>query len=506
MKTKKLICALLALIMALCAFPFCAHAEEEKPEFKRIIPSLKYAWIDDNTYYLGGNITYERSRDGVNWQKTYEKEDEGLPLYPKAKTYFRIKCDYLDDNNKVYKTAYSDIKSVMPDASRILSDDPDAVETNDFSSLQYKEELTWTIDKSLKSLLDGFEVYRSVNNGKFKKFKTVSIDKINHKDSSSFLYSINVAPIKRAAFCFKYRICPYYIDEDGVKHINTSVGGEETATFTDRFRFAKFKKMKNGLKVTVDKTVKAKEYKVKYWIYSKKTSKRIKKDSFVTGNKVFTIKGINPKKHNYRIIIYPSWDKFMPNCYMNYSTWQPDQFLSSLHRRKVNKIEVLNVRGKKSHKEKSIKLTKEDKRIIKRFIKKNYGKKDYIPAETAHEICGWIGWNVNVDSGEKNASKAAVKAALVDKLASPSQANLAMAKVFAYLGYKVTLVKGVHIYDGKETNLDWCEIQLLGEPCITDTRIGTGSFQLFCNSYQQYGCFYLINGSPAGEDNPDTDY
>lgn len=495
---KRIAAVILSVFLVFVSLPMTAMAEDAPPMLRVVDNDMESAYIDwdFNKGYSDGAII-EKSSDGNEWVQVANVQVPGysVKLAPKKVEYYRINC---------YKTVYnSDTDKYVPfyeGASEPATLCPDLNEASGspyYSINSTKKKILLTLEYSnyYYKYTSGFDIYKGVNGGKLKYYRTLKASKYKSKDDYYHYYTIKDTAPNKNAYNVKYLFVPYFkangIKYDfrndsnvvNAKYVNDSL--VNAVTYSD--------KVKINLN-TLGGTVK---YKIAYTKYNRKSGKRYKTVTATTKKKSYTISGVSSKKYGFELSITPTWSNGYESYTLNFDSQEGTALMNNPKKVKRTTIDVINTRTKKSYKHWTITLTKSEKKIIKDFFYKKYKGNNPSRAEMAKYAFDWIHKNVDYDYSYSKVTASCTESIFKKKAGQCLQYNGAMAEVLTYLGYEARVIEGYRANkSGKPTvNHFWCEVKINGEWYLMETgnEGKNGWWQHYCEPYR-YGDGYTKNG------------
>ncbi len=507
--TKRLCSALLCVITLLSAFPLNAFAYE----FPQQAPELTYHDSDYKCAEFGGTLTIEginpvydieRSTDGKTWGNITHEDiynDYNIELLKKVPaTYFRFRVLWTDEKTgKKFYSLYSNVVKVEQNFRELLysSDVEEPYASND------KVEIKWNVSKDVKDCIDGFLVYRALNGGDYKEIGTVSASKFEKFDKYDIEYTFKEKAPNKYAYIAKYKIIPYFNTANG-KYFKES---SKVVTRAENVNYDMVTVIPNKNSVVIKFKKPDKNTKFIIWYntegdydgFDKKRAKKI-----TTSKTKVVLKNIKYAKTNCYIRIVPAWGDLKIKEAMYLESYRSAPAIAKAKRKHRKKVPVIDVKGKKTRKKKSIKISKKDKKIIKKFLNKKSIKKQKTMEDKVYKIFDELQYKTKLDKSGKSAKLSDIQAALVKRRATKSQVNRAAAIILCYLGYEARIVKGevkeqqdVEPYNDYMMNLDWIEIKIKGRWYVCDVRFMGGKPNIVALNYPETGAYFYKNGKPA---------
>lgn len=352
--------------------------------------------------------------------------------------------------------------------------------------------LSWYFDSYYYKSIEGFYILESVNGGDFNTVKTVSI-------STDYRYSLSFSSPSRYCYCVKFKICPYYTKlgktyqssskEEAASYVSDSVVSISTKSNAVQLNFNNYSNAK---------------FKIDYYQYNiSARSYSGLKTAYASGSS-YSIAN-NSRYTALDISVTPYWGSTLGETIYGLFSHEGMNLLKNAGKSKTNKIKVINTRKKKAKTAWTEKLTKKDKKIIKKFFYKKYKGKYPSRAEMAEYAYKWIHYNVKYaydkhPKTKKNLYKKIAKCSYVEaifnkKLGQCLQYNGAMAKVLTYLGYESRIIMGVR---ASGTSHYWCEVKINGRWYLIETGNydKNGEWMHFVELYGD-GMGYKKCGKPA---------
>ena len=461
---KRVIAALLFAVTLLSVFPLNASAASVlaygnvvlKSYYRTGDTSVDLEWSIKDRYFEETDI--ERSYDLVKWERidyVDNGENTGYAyINPKKITYLRVNCCYMEEEAPYNYICYapSNVVTVYP---KIEPVEPDVYETVG------KAEISWFIGGEYeKKLIDGFDVFTSLNNGKEKLSKTVSV-KSGGKDSC---YNTVIKGLPKDFYLIKCRVKPYFM-YNGKKYYAADKAKQITRVHYNETRLMKCVTKRN--KITVSLTDKAliSGYKIVCKKYKLSNGKTVSKKTLNTKKTKLVFK-TDTKNYGYTFTVYPLINGKKTNASGYVDSHDCDTLMSSVKTKKRSGFKIVNTMGKKERVSEKVTLTKKDKKIIKAFFKKLYkGKKYPSKPEMACEALEWINMAVKYDSPGDYGNLRFTDAIFNHRRGQCKQYNGAFAMVLTYLGYEARLIEGYR-FDSKTNKYSkqhyWCEVKLNG--------------------------------------------
>jgi hypothetical protein len=495
----------LILVFSICA-PMTAHAQTPALRIftgnSRNTENVMVEWDDNLVPYY--SVRFEISYDNVNWQFLENNDNTGsVSINTPAKTaaYYRY-IPYTEhicyDEDGTIDEQYTEYGEPSP--SLFIPTYAPTFHFGPMSSQHLKTyaNIEWYARKGSDEYIDGFYVFCSVNGGEYKLIRDVPFSEYKsvEKDGSRNYSIKHNDPSNVTAFYARYMICGYYKYNGQVYYFL-----DETETpFAYYYAGSGFFRMttkKNGVQLNWENLGSDFVYKLTYARYNLKTNKFSKEKEITIKDCSYFLK-TDTKKYGYWVYLEPYRGKenmeyaFPPLQDSNYGT----AHLRNAKLVKNNRIKVINARKKKS-KTKTVKLSKNDKSILKKYCEKEFKGVYLDEASRAEETNHWIFQNVKY-SKSKVKSKSDVEAVFSKKRANPEQANRAFAALLSYLGYDVRLIEG-KLKTG--ANHCWIEIKCGDEWRMCDTGFyqnKNSKYQSFFYPYKK-SKGYMKNGKVIGK-------
>ena len=398
-----------------------------------------------------------------------------------------------DSSFNVYSQPSNEL-SVSPDVSLLV----DAEEYAFTYASASKAEYYWQVAKRYYKYFDGFKIYASINGAEYKMIKNVAVGSYSSKETYYYEYKVSLKAPSSVGYSVRFRISPYYNYDSKTYQFNPTK--YSTAYYTSP-KFATITTKKDKVVIKIKKAGTSK-VKVVYRAYNMSKHKYSKKKTKTTSKTSFTIKN-NAKKYSLDIDIIPYWGKSAGDV-LEYNSHDANILLKCTPKVKGYKTYNINVQGKKLKKGRTETLSAKDKKIIKDFFDKKYGKNKPSREEMAKYAFDWIHNNVKYayEIHPKTKKKLYAKidnlsyvdAIFNKKLGQCLQYNGAMAKVLTYLGYEARIVQGYRksSYTGEIFQHFWCEVKIYGRWYLMETgnKDKNGSWQHFVELYGD-GAGYL---------------
>ncbi len=486
-KVKRTLAMLLCIATIICSMPFTASAQTAE-SLKLSVTETGYKTVKLTVPANTESEAYsvQRSADGETWQDVTAGKN-GYDLIPKAANYFRLKAV----NKQTSEEAFSASVKVYPDASKFIKKNSFMIYryTNDYSDPTWDSVSTiyWDVyENDETKYIDGYQVYRGEFGSALKPY-----EKMESTQWSGTNYFYDSQPENSLAAYYSYKIVPFYYDTEGKLHLFDGSSKVLTVKFTSS-KIAKLTKKRSSIKVKFPKfpknvtkiSVTLRERGAEVDIDDEDFRKITKTVTIKPDKKTYTFKKLDLPNKRYSVTVVPYFGKLKGKGYRYVidTSWHGLEFVKL---KKHSTIPVINVRGKKTRKEKSLKLTKNDKKLIKKF----FGREEYKSITEAHErarvFCSFINSECVIDKKGKNKKLSDTKAIIVNKCANNRQGIRAIAKALCYLGYNVRIVKGkADFRRGKKKNVnhEWLEINILGKWYIIDIDLGWYYFY-YCDEY-----------------------
>ena len=488
-RIKELFAAALAFVIMLSAMPLSALASGEvkislgyQDDYRAEISIDSY-----DGYY--DTVIIEKSADNASWS-VYSTEDEAYSTVEinvpyKSANYYRVK---LEDSDSGIVSAPSNALLIKSDISEVLSSG--YLYT---SASPEKSVLFWDIGRYSSSYIDGFMIYESVNGGDFKKIKTLAVDKYYEKSNYSYKYKLGRTAPSKVGYFVQYKIYPYF-NFNGKTYSYSGVTPCVASYLSDSCVKVVTKKDKVVIKL---KKLGKVNYKISYTPKNIKKQKYGKTKTKKTSAASYTIKN-KFKTTALDICVTPYIGSVEGGESEYYNSHEGAPLLRGAGKSKKTKIPVLNVQKKKTKTAWNDSLTAKDKKIIKAFFKKKYGKK--LPAREvmAEYAVNWIHNNVKYDTKGKSDKYSYTDAIFNHKVGQCLQYNMATAKVLTYLGYETRLIMGWRgNIKARHWQHFWCEVKINGRWFLVETgNIKDGGWMHFVTLYGD-GLGYIKNNKPA---------
>lgn len=483
---KRTFAVLLCIATIICSLPFTASAQTADG-LKLSLTETGYKTVrltvPDNTESEAYSV--QRSANGETWQDVTAGKN-GYDLISKSANYFRLKSV----NKQTAEEAFSSPVEVYPDASKYIKknsfkiyrvpddySDPtwDSVSMIDWDLCEYDE----------TKFIDGYQVYRGEFGSALKPYENLSANPFAEAN-----YYYDRQPENSLAAYYSYKIVPYYYDTEGKLHLFDGSSKVFTVKYTSS-KIAKLTRKRRSIKVKIPKfpgnvtkiSVTLRERGAEVDIDDENFRKITKTVTLKPDKKTYTFKKLDLPNKRYSVTVVPYFGKLKGKGYKYVidTYWHGLEFVKL---KKHSTIPVINVRKKKARKEKSLKLTKNDKKLIKKFYREEC-KSVTEAHERAWAFNSYINSECVLDKKRKNKNLSDTKAIIVKKCATNRQSTRAIAKALCYLGYNVRIIKGKADFrrgKKKKVNHEWLEINILGKWYIIDIDLGYDYFY-FCDKY-----------------------
>ncbi len=496
---KRVIAALLCAVTLLSVFPLNASAASVladgnvvlKSYYRTGDTSVDLEWSIKDRYFEETDI--ERSYDLVKWERIDyfdNGENTGYAyINPKKITYLRVNCCYMEEEAPYNYICYapSNVVTVYP---KIEPVEPDVYETVG------KAEISWFIGGEYeKKLIDGFDVFTSLNNGKEKLSKTVSV-KSGGKDSC---YNTVIKGLPKDFYLIKCRVKPYFM-YNGKKYYAADKAKQITRVHYDSNKLVKCVTKRKKIILTLADKKLISGYIVKCKKIKLSNGKKVSTKTVRPKNNKLVLNA-DTKNYSYSFSIYPIINGKKTYASAGADSHEWETLMDCVPTKRRSGYKVVNTRGKKERFVKTVKLTKKDKKIIKAFYKKLYkGKKYPAKHDMAYDAFEWIQTKVKYDNSKKIGKLRYTDAIFNRRRGQSEQYNGALAMTLAYLGYEVRLIEGYRFSDKTQkftTEHYWCEIKLNGRwyLCDTGNLLKYPGEQYFVDFYRnslEYGKFGKI--------------
>ncbi len=456
--TARIISVILAAVTVFCALPITALAGDT-PTLTVSEKGLDYAEITWNIDNIGdyGEIKMEKSLDNSSWTNftdfTQYYESAEIKLQSREAAYYRIQLYnydlgvYSQPSNSVL--IYPELSDVLKDYNCYYSASPD------------KAILYFAISKYDINEIDGFKIYSSVNGGSFNYVKGVAAKNYSKAEDYQYLYKVPVTAPSKYGYLVRFKIYPYFVS-GGKTYQYNGMSTVDATYVSDSLVTVVTKKDKVVLKL---KKLGSARYKIQYRPFNIAKQKNGKTKTVYTTKTKYVIKN-KSKTTALTFDITPCWGSYQGETLWDLSSHEGMALLSGSPKVKVNKINVINVKGKKAKTEWTETLTASDKKIIKDFFYDKYKGKNPSRAEMVRYAFNWIHRKVKYDYKYKYGNLPYTKAIFLKKKGQCLQYNGAMAKVLAYLGYESRIIHGT-----RRGNIQhfWCEVKLGGRWYLVET-------------------------------------
>ncbi len=344
--------------------------------------------------------------------------------------------------------------------------------------------ISWQYPKKEISAIDGFYVYRKVpGKSSYEKIGTVSKKAYFYYLDKNYTFEYNDTSKKKVGDIYSYKVLPYYGKLKGTgTAIDVTVEPYMFITLKDK-------------KATVNWSgyPKATEYAVRADVYKKNKEGYFEykgeKDLGTFGKKArnHTFK-LDSKKYIYYIYVTAFKGKGSKKeaiaWYGGQSTDDYRTLLTSTKAGKsIDKVKVVNVRGKEKEVAWTEKITKDEKKIFKEFEALHFQKGMTI-SEKVRYVFNWIHYNTDYDYEYVTSQKYGyVESIFGHKTGQCVQYNGAMVKYLSYLGLTARIIMG---YRMENINHYWGEIKLGGRwYCVeTGNFKKNGSWSNLCERYE----------------------
>ncbi len=490
---KKVFSLIISIIMICSCLPLTAYAEDA-PVLRAVdiySSNADLSWSYSGEY--SGSIV-EKSTDKQSWESVEDTmwDEAYVSLTEKKASYFRVRCYTDDGENRIY-SAYSNVLELYPSLDDVLDSSDAYVEAYEkYSAAE------WSIYKENKSSIDGFLIYKSVNGGEFNYAGSVSVSKPASKSDYLLRYKFKEKAPSKYGYLIKYLVCPYF-SYNNKNYYTYDTSKAQKDSYIDYDNFATVKTGKKKIKIKIKALGGAPEYKIEYQRYNLKSDKYSKAKTVKTKSTSYSIKN-NAAKYGCIFEITPYW-KGEEGRSVYLDSHYGMALMEGAAKSKGKKIKIISTRQKKTKTVKSFKLSAKDKKIIKRFFKKHFKKKNATRAEKALFALEWINKKVKYDYDYKYGNLSYADAIFNKRYGQCLQYNGAFAEVLNYLGYESRIIEGYRINGrtGKPTvNHYWCEVKIHGRwyLCETGNYGKNGDWKYFCSRYEN-SSGYTKNGKPA---------
>ncbi len=450
------------------------------------------------------------SSDGVNFTlynevsetfaSVWSNEDKQMHEYyvTAVTTYWEYVSDgeYYDEVLREYESQPSNKVSVPSfDSDTVWCYYQDDDENNPYIEIDYYQ----TDDEPLNKYFDGYKIFMSVNGGEFNELATLPILDAIYISTSSYgekyyecRYTLpsKLSPGRYRLVAAKYAII------NGVSYCQPD--------FNDYSEFEIWLDAPNAIVKT--KSVKLSWKRVNdasaYQIHQVKNGKD-KIVATVDGKATkYTVKNVDTYKNSYSFYI-TCLSNGVSFC-SSESVYADDSEIrlksAKKSKKKKSYVTVANTRTKKTKTAWNVPITKKDKKIMDRWMKKNF-KKGMTEYEKINYALWWINSKVTYAEGgkyNKIANCSYAEAIFEKKLGQCLQYNGAAAMLLTYMGYDVRIVQGWRGYSMKNKwSHYWAEIKIDGRWYLVETgNHQDGLSPRFAIPYRQTGG-YMLNQKPA---------
>lgn len=356
-----------------------------------------------------------------------------------------------------------------------------------------------TNNEPLDKRYDGYKIFISENNAEFRELATLPLTQAVYDSTDS--YGDNLYKC-RYTFPSKLSLGNYKLVAATYALINGVVYCQP-----DFENFEELKILVDAPKATVKtKSVKLSWEKVKgadaYQIWQIKKGKE-KLVATVKGSKTsYTVKNVDTYKYSYSYYI-TCLSNGVSFCESDYAYTDDEEArfrAAKKSKKKKSYVTVVNTRTKKTTTAWNVPITKNDKKIMDRWMKKNF-KKCLPEYEKIMYVLWWINSKVTYAEGgkyNKIANCSYAEAIFEKKLGQCLQYNGAAAMLLTYMGYDVRIVQGWRGYSMKNKwSHYWAEINIDGKWYLVETgNHQDGLSPHLATPYRQTGG-YMLNQKPA---------
>ncbi len=336
---------------------------------------------------------------------------------------------------------------------------------------------------------DGYRLYQY--NTKTKKYELLK----KTKNTWYELYNEKGFPQMKT---YKFAVKAYVKTDSGTVYSKTSYVSVDTGLSPVSFYL---KPTAKNIKVVWTANPEADGYKI---YRCKEGSYEYSRVKIVKGGKTtsWTDKNANNKKeYSYYVVAYKKIDgkTHESNSYDTVWSDSPESRMNGASLSPHRSFKIYDAQGKATKHYRTVTLSDNDVKIIKKFAKDNF-KKGMTEAEKVRVTLEWINKNVKYASASKDwnliSGLSYVNAIFNKKMGQCAQYNGALAGVMAYLGYDVSMVKGYRgSTTGYKTQHFWTEVKIQGKTYVMETgNYGrNGNWSYYCLTYSECGG-YIKNG------------
>ena len=466
-KTVKLLAVIFAFVMSFSSLPLSAFAQEAELEVKVTAgdeSSAELSLTINNPYLYEVAEVQTKNSDGSWSESETQAFDEviNVGLMPKTVSTFRVRLYYYDYNtSKTVYSKWSNEVTAYPDLTYLFDFERDAYTYASGSQAV----IYWMLSKYSIKYLDGFSVYASTNGGAYKFVKNVAANGYYSTDEYSYEYKCAIKAPSANGYAVNFKVYPYF-NYNSKTYLSKCDDVENAVFLSENYATVTTKKDKVIINF---KKIGASKINIQYSSFNMKTKKSSAVKSVNTTAASYTIKNA-AKNYSLDITVTPYWGSVEGDS-LYLSSHDPMVLLKSVPRSKSKTVKVVSVRGKKAKVHWKEKLTKKDKKIIKKFFYNKYKGKNPSREEMARYAFNWIHSKVKYDYKYKMGNRSYVDAIFNKKMGQCLQYNGAMAKVLTYLGYEARIIEGTRksSYSGTVINHFWCEVKLYGRWYLVET-------------------------------------
>ena len=327
--------------------------------------SMSYTIPDDDSFCF----VVEKSKDGINWKseiRTQNTVDDSYTLYLRSATYFRYRLRWT--NNYTGNYDYSDYSNTVKTYPNLYFIYFEASVTEQDSN-RIKTELS--LPEEYKKYIDGFLLYKSINGSAYKLSKTISVNSITNKVKKTYKYSLSEKTPNKYAYRILYKFVPFINDADK-KYFNLKSNQKCVVDYVGSDIVMAIPH-KNSVELRIKDVGNDAKFIISYAKYNAyhddERKSKIKK--ITTSKRKLTIKNVDYSKYQCCGRIRVVWGNTKTADFTYFSSYNAENLMRQNNKKLKSKTYyIVNARGKKTHIKKNVKLTKKEKKAIKKFLNK----------------------------------------------------------------------------------------------------------------------------------------